>query len=525
MSTHARGIWLRLAVLIALFIGAFAGWGQAAPARAHAPGAPVRGGTLRVALPVDAGTLDPRLAQDTSAWAIDSLVFDGLVSITNSLKPVPDLATSWKQLNATTWVFTLRKGVKYSNGEPFSAQDVVYTYTSLLNPKFGAPEVQLYTPIKSVVALNPYSVQFNLKYPYAPLLSYLYLGIVPTSAAHDANFALHPIGTGPYVLHAWQRNDKIDLTRNSSYYGTQPYLNEIVFYVMPDNTAQVTALKSHSLDLITSPLPPQDVVSLRSDHSVNIQQEVGDGILYLPLNLRDPILSDLHVRQALSLIVDRRAIAQQFFRSIDRASMTSLIPGTWAYNPSFAVPAADPQQAERILAQDGWKKDSQGILARNGKELSLTLSTYNDPNRVEILTYLQNALQQVAIKANVVQSDWPTFLGNIEAHRFQIGIIGALELVDPDRGMYQQFTTGGVQNWVGYSNPAVDRLLLQARQVSDQAKRRALYVSAWKLVNHDLPWIMLTIQGWVAITQSYVHGYVTNRTGSMQPLEQVWISR
>jgi peptide/nickel transport system substrate-binding protein len=500
--------------------------GGAGPAVAHAGHArgPVRGGTLRVALPVDAGTLDPRLAQDTSAWAVDSLIFNGLVSITNSLTPVPDLATSWKQVNAKTWVFYLRKGVKFSNGHSFTASDVVYTYKSLINPQFGSPSAQLYTPIQSVVAVNPYTVKFSLKFPYAPLLSYLYMGIVPATAASDRTFATHPIGTGPYVLHSWQRNNKIDLTPNATYFSTQPYLNEIIFYVMPDNTAQVTALKSRSLDLITSPLPPQDVVSLRRDKSVHVQEETGDGILYLPLNLRDPILGDIKVRQALNLLVDRRAIADQFFRGIDKASTTSLLPGTWAYDTSLQPPAANPQEAERLLAQDGWRKDTHGVLAKGGHQLSLTLSTYNDPNRVEILTYLQNVFQQVGIKANVTQSDWPTFLGNVEAHRFQIAIIGALALFDPDRGMYQQLTTGGASNWSGYSNPTVDHLLLQARQVNARGERKRLYVAAWRVINHDLPWIVLTTQGWVAVTQSYVQGYETNRTGSMQPLEHVWLS-
>jgi peptide/nickel transport system substrate-binding protein len=522
MSGLSRGI--RIAGAGALLVGVLAGMGPGQSVSAYTSAAPVRGGTLRVALPVDAGTLDPRLYQDTSAFAVDTLLFDGLVSIDNSLTPVPDLATSWKPVNGKTWVFHLRHGVKFSNGAALTAKDVVYTYTTLINPKFNSPQIQLYTPIKSVVAVDPYTVQFNLKYPYAPLLSYLSMGIVPANAATYKNFATQPIGTGPYVLKAWQRNNKIELTRNTKYYGTAPYLDQIVFYVMPDNTAQVTALKTHSLDLITSPLPPQDVVSLRQDHNVNIQQETGDGILYLPLNMKDPILGDLKVRQALNLLVDRRAIAEQFFHSIDQASVTSLLPGTWSYDASIKVPAANPQQAARILAQDGWKKDGNGILAKKGKELSLTLSTYNDPNRVEILTYLQNVLQQAGIKANVVQSDWPTFLGNIQAHHFQIGIIGALNLYDPDRGMYPGFITNGTNNWSAYSNPKVDRLLQQARQESDRAKRKAMYVQTWKILNYDLPWIMLTTQGWVAITQKNVQGYQTNRTGSMQPLEKVWLS-
>jgi peptide/nickel transport system substrate-binding protein len=498
--------------------------GRTSAASARASAKPVYGGTLRVSLPVDAGTLDPRLSQDTSALAVDSLVFNGLDYITNSLLPVPDLAVKWKALNSKTWLFYLRHGVTFSNGHPFTSSDVVYTYQSILNPSFHAPYAQHYTPIAKVIARGKYEVQFNLKYPYAPLLSYLDMGIVPTTAAHDPNFATKPIGTGPFLLKQWERNDKIEMVRNPHYFGMKPYLNGITFYPIPDNTAVVNGLKSHSLDLITSPLPPQDVVSLRHDGAFRVEEEIGDGITYLNLNLRDPVLSDLKVRQALNLLVDRHAIADKFFRGIDKPAVTDLIPGTWAYDNSFKVPAYSPAKAQQILASDGWKKGSSGILAKNGRELAVTLSSYNDPVRVEIITYLQNVFQQVGIKASIFQSDWPTFIGRVEAHNYSVALIGWLALVDPDAGMFEQFTTNGGTNWNGYSNPTVDHLLLQARQVSSQEVRKQLYARAWKIILHDVPWIVMTAQGWVVAMQKNVQGFHITRTNSMRPLAGVWLS-
>jgi peptide/nickel transport system substrate-binding protein len=401
---------------------------------------------------------------------------------------------------------------------------VVYTYQTILNPSFHAPNAQHYTPITRIIPRGKYEVQFDLKYPYAPLLSYLTMGIVPTTAAHDPNFATNPIGTGPFMLKLWERNNKIELVRNPHYFGPKPYLNGITFYPIPDNTAVVNGLKSHSLDLITSPLPPQDVVSLKQDKAFKVVEEIGDGITYLNLNLRDPILSDLHVRQALNLLVDRNAIANQFFRRVDKPAVTDLIPGTWAYDTSLKVPAYDPTKAQQILAADGWKKDSSGILAKNGRELTVTLSSYNDPVRIEIITYLQNVFQQAGIKATIFQSDWPTFIGKVMAHTFSVALIGWLALVDPDAGMYEQFTSNGGTNWNGYSNPTVDRLLLQARQASSQKTRKQLYAQAWKMILHDIPWIVMTAQGWVVAMQKNVQGFQTNRTNSMRPLASVWLS-
>ena len=498
--------------------------GADSPAIHRAGTTPVYGGTLRVSLPVDAGTLDPRLSQDTSALAVDTLVFNGLDYITNSLQPVPDLAVRWKALNSKTWLFDLRQGVTFSDGHPFTSSDVVYTYKSILNPSFHAPAAQNYAPIANVVPRGKYAVEFDLKYPYAPLLSYLNMGIVPSTAAHDPSFATNPVGTGPFVLKNWERNNKIELVRNPRYFGPKPYLDGITFFPIPDNTAVVNGLKAHSLDLITSPLPPQDVVSLKSSNEFKVVEETGDGITYLNLNLRDPVLSDRNVRQALNLLVDRNAIANQFFRGIDTPAVTDLIPGTWAYDTSLKVPAYDPAKAAQILASDGWQKDSSGILAKGGRELAVTLSSYNDPVRIEIITYLQNVFQQVGIKATIFQSDWPTFIGKVQVHNYSVALIGWLALVDPDTGMFEQFTTNGGFNWNGYSNPTVDQLLLQARQASSAAVRKQLYVRAWNLILHDVPWIVMTAQGWVVAMQTNVQGFQTNRTNSMRPLASVWLS-
>ncbi len=495
-----------------------------APSSAAASSKPVYGGTFRVALPVDAGTLDPRLSQDTSATAVDSLIFNGLVAINNNLQAVPGLATRWKQVNPTTWDFYLRKGVEFSNGQPFTSQDVVYTFDTILNPKFNAPHAQLYAAIKSVVPIGKYEVQFNLSEPYAPLLSYLNMGIVPHGAGANADFATNPVGTGPYELKSWQRNNQITLVRNPHFYGSRPYLSQIDFVVMPDNTSQVNALKAGTLNMITSPLPPQDVITLEHDSSVNVQKETGLGIIYLNLNLKDPILKDLKVRQALDLLTNRKAITQQIYKGIDTPAATTLIPGTWAYDSSIQAPAFNVAQAKKLLAEDGWTKNSQGVLQKNGKTLSLTLSTYNDPNRVEILTYLQNVFSQVGIKANVVQQDWPTFIAGVMAGHFQVALIGWLGLVDPDKAMYEQFTTKGGFNWEGYSNSTVDSLLQQARTATTIAQRKTDYDQASKIVLHDLPYIVIADQGWVVITGKNVHGLQINRTGSFRDLASVWMS-
>lgn len=480
-------------------------------------------GTLNTALPVDPGTLDPRLIQNTSTQVIDSLLFDGLVRITNSLKPAPGLATSWKQLSPTKWIFHLRQGVKFQNGAPFTSADVVYTYSTLLQPSFKAPQLSLYAPIKRVVPEGKYAVEFLLKQPYAPLLSYLNLGIVPTGA-NAKTFGLHPIGTGPYKLSSWQVNNQVVLTANPHYWGGAPHIQKIVFKIIPDNTTQVLGLESGSLNLITSPLPYSYVAQLSRNPRYKVEKEIGLGTIYLNLNLRNPALANLKVREAIQYALNRKAVTQHIYFGVDSPASTQLLPGTWDWNPSIQAPPPNLAKAKALLASAGYRKGPGGYLEKGGKVLSINLSTYNDPTRVQILEYLQESLAQIGVKASVTQLEWPSFISNVMAGKYQVALIGWLDLTDPDKAFYQEFVGGQPNNWEHYNNPTVNRLLNEAQRVSAIAKRKALYGEAARIILNQLPYIEIADQGYVVMMSPTVHGFQMNKTGSLRSLATAWLS-
>jgi peptide/nickel transport system substrate-binding protein len=484
---------------------------------------PVYGGTLNTALPVDPGTLDPRLETNTSTEAIDSLIFDGLVQIPNSLKPVPDLATSWKEISPTEWVFQLRHGVVFSNGQPFTSADVVYTYTSLLNPALKSPLIEDYEPIKQVVAEGPYTVKFLLTMPYSPLLSYLTLGIVPHIAGKNKNFSTEPVGTGPYMLKSWQVNNQVTIVTNPHYYGKKPYIPTIVFKIIPDSTTQVLGLEAGSLNFLTSPLPYNYIPQIEKNHNYVVEKTVGVGTTYLNLNLKAPFLSDLKVREALQYATNKQAIVDHLYYGIDTPASTMLIPGTWDWDASLQAPPPSMAKAEALLASDGWKKGPGGYLEKDGKTLTLTLSTYNDPTREQVVEYLQEVYSQLGIKVTTQVNEWPTFLANVLAGKYSVALIGWLDLVDPDDAFYRQFTTGGTDNWDGFSNATVNKLLNEARTESSISQRKALYVAASRIILAEVPWIIISDQAYVVMMSKTVHGYVIDRTGSLYTLADAWI--
>ena len=202
--------------------------------------APKTGLPIRVGTDVDASSLDPRLMRDTTSYRVVDLLFDGLVRLDRNLVPVPGLAVSWENPEPTRWVFHLREEARFHDGRPFVAEDVVHTLETILDPAFGAPLRSLYEPIERVVAIDDHTVEIGLDGPYAPLLSYLDVGIVPRDAEGAAS---GPIGTGPYRLLRWDRGSRIVLEANREYWGGAPAHDAIEIVVVPDNTARAQPSK------------------------------------------------------------------------------------------------------------------------------------------------------------------------------------------------------------------------------------------------------------------------------------------
>ncbi|MEA2523167.1 MAG: peptide/nickel transport system substrate-binding protein [Thermomicrobiales bacterium] len=484
--------------------------------RAHAQSS----GVLRAGLDVDAGTGDPRLTNDTSGFRLMDLVFDGLVVLDSTLVPQPALATSWDNPDPTTWVFHLRQGVKFHDGTDLTADDVVYTFETILDENFAAPFRALYAPITSVTATDPQTVQFKLKEPYAPFLSYMDMAIVPKHVAEDASkdFANNPVGTGAFKFVSWERNSKIELTANADYWNGAPKLSGVQLFIIPDNTVRATALETGDLDLIHSPLSPQDVAHLKEVDGVTVSEQTALGYTYLNFNTKDPILSDVNVRRALAHLVDKNTISQDIYESMDIPGKSPLVPGTWWY-ADVADQAYDPAAAAKLLTDAGWAKNADGVYEKDGQKLTIVLKTHSeDPNRIQILEFLQNVFKENGVDASVETTEWPTYIAAVQQHDYQIALIGWLRLIDPDYAMYAQFRCDGGLNWGGYCDPKLDDLLAQGRANADQTQRAELYQQVATTVVDQVYYDVLLYQGYIVATRDNVTGFVPNPSGSWKSL-------
>lgn len=456
-------------------------------------------GIVRIGTDVDAQTLDPRLMRDTTGFRVVNLVYSGLVQLDAGLKPQPDLATAWTNPDPLTWRFTLRGDAKFHDGKPVTAADVVYTFETLLDPKLNARFRSLYTPIDSIAAEGDTTVVIKLKEPYAPLLSYLDVGIVPKHLGEaNADLQNAPVGSGPFKFARWNKGSRISLTANEAYFGGKPAVNGIDFVVVPDNTARAQAFEAGNLELIQSPLSPRDVKRLAADTRFANALSSGIAITYLNFNTASPLLADPKLRNALAMLVDQPTIVNQIYEGTDQAATSMLLSASWAYSADIKQPGFDPAGAKRALEALGWRDSNRdGILDKDGRKLSVTLSTHSeDPNRIQTIEYMQNVLRQNGIEANVKISDWPSFSGGVQKGEHEIALLGWTLLVDPDRLMYAQLHSKGGLNWGKYANARVDQALDAGRAALTQDARATAYRDAARVLAEEVPYYVLSYQGY-----------------------------
>ena len=504
-----------LTVLTAVLVGVI----PLVPAGA-APG----GSVLRIGLDVDAGTLDPRLANDTTARRVGEQIFDGLVEIDPQLRVQPALAESWTEVSPTVWVFRLRRNVRFHDGSPLTAADVVFTYQTILDPAFRAPFRGLYTPISKIEGIeNDTAVRITLAAPYAPLFKYLDMGIVSKRAVEQmgADYAQRPVGTGAFRFVSWQRNSRITLEANAGYWKGTPKASQVVFNIIPDNTTRAAAIESGDVDLIHSPLSPQDVGRLKGNGRLTVTEMTGLGITYLNMNTADPLMRDVRVRRAIASLIPQQTIVRQIYRSMDVPASSILLPA-WAgvFTDEITQPGHDIARAKALLAEAGWTdSNNDGVLDRGGQRLSLVVRTHSeDPNRIQVVELLISILRSSGVDARAEITEFPALVQALVAGNYQVALLGWLNLIDPDRGMYNQFHSKGSSNWEKYTNPRVDALLDEGRQKSNPTERARIYRDAARIVAQDLPYYVLTYQGYIVVQSKRVTGFRPNPTGNFRAI-------
>ena len=466
--------------------------------------------------------LDPRIGTDAQSQRIDGILFDGLVSRDEHFQFTPALAERWEQPNPLTLIFHLRAGIRFHDGRTLTARDVKWTIESMLDSKRPggviSPKATAYAAIESIEAIDDNTVVFHLKRADNFLMTNLStgaIGIVPVGSGRE--FWQHPVGTGPFRFVSQQIDQDVVVERNLLSWSVVPKLERVRFAVVPDAITESLELQKGSGDVAVNSLPMDALAALATRPDLAIDQTHGTEIQYLGFNLRDPLLKDVRVRQAIAFAIDRNLIIQALQHGHAQIA-SSLLPGShWAYCDDGPHYDYNPQRSIQVLDEAGFKPGKDGI------RLHLTMKTSNVEETRLLAAVMQQQLAKVGIGLDLRSYETATFYSDVRRGAFQIYSlrwIGGNE--QPDIFSYA-FSTANFSpaggNRSHYSNSKLDALLDDAAQSGDTTHRRADYVEAQRILAQDLPAFNLWYRDTIIVHNRRLSQVVPTPSGSYTFLE------
>lgn len=461
-------------------------------------------GVITVAVLSSPNNLDPRIGSDETSQRVHQLVFDYLLALDDQLRPTGGLASHWDQPDPVTYLVYLRKGVRFHDGHELTADDVVHTFSSFIDPNFISPRKGAYRMLDRVEAVDPYTVRFTLKEPFGSFPIQLVMPVVPNGAGPELRE--RPIGTGPYKFVSFAVDDHVTLEAFPDYYKGAPSNAGVVLKVIPDEIMRALELRKGTVDIVVNDLSPDVVHQLAEEKAVNIAEAPGTDYAYVGINMRDPILRDRRVRHALGYAIDRQAIVDHLRRGLAEPAVGVLPPASWAFEADVFQFTHDPARAVALLEEAGYRDpDGDGPLPR--LHLSLKVST-NEFIRLQAAV-IQQDLKRVGIDLDVRSYEFATLYTDVLKGNFQLYTLQWVGVSDPDmlRRVFhsQQMPPTGFNRGF-YENPDVDRLIDAAMAAESEEERRQLYGDAQRVVAEDAPYISLWYKTNIAVSRTNIEG-------------------
>jgi peptide/nickel transport system substrate-binding protein len=449
---------------------------------------------------------DPRIGTDEYSQRVHQLVYSRLLTVDDKLKVVPGLDALAARLDnpdPLTYIVRLRSGVKFHDGHELTSKDVVYTFSGFLDPNFVSARKGAYETLKSVTALDDYTVEFTLKEPFGSFPTQLVMPVVPDGAGNS--LSSFPIGTGPYRFVRYLLDEQVELTAFEGYWDGLPQNAGVVLRIIPDETMRGLELRKGTADLTVNDVSPDIAYQLQKDH-LNIVQGQGVDYMYIGVNLRDAILKNKRVRQAIAHAVDREAIVKYLRRDLAQPAVGVLSPVAWAFEPHVPEFPHDVERAKQLLDEAGYPDpDGDGPQPR----LRLSLKTSTDEFYRLQATVIQQDLRLAGIDVDIRSYEFATFYADVLSGNVQLYTLQWVGVTDPDmlRRLYhskQAPPVGFNRNY--YSNPQVDRLIDLASTAETDEDRRKYYSDVQKIVADDVPAVSLWYKTNIAVTRPNISG-------------------
>ncbi|MBZ5533859.1 MAG: ABC transporter substrate-binding protein [Acidobacteriia bacterium] len=470
--------------------------------------------------------LDPRVGTDAYSERIAGLIFDSLVRKDDHFVLRPWVAEKWETPDPQTYVFHLRKGIHFHDGRALTSRDVKWTLDSLLNKTVVSLRAAAYRHVSAVEAPDDATLIIRLSEPDATLLWSLSdgaFGIVPYGSGKEVTSK--PVGSGPFRFVSQEPDREVILERNDTYWATPAKVARVRFAVVLDTTTRALELRKGSADLTPPNSLTADLVNtLRRERNLAVVREPGTGLVYLAFNLRDPILKDVRVRQALAYAIDRDIILQALFGGYGRLADSVLPPQHWAYSSDVAHYPRSPEKANALLDAAGFPHGPDGV------RFHLTMKTSTEETTRILAAVLQQQLREVGIALDIRSFEFGTFYSDITKGSFQLYSLRWVGGSNQDPDIFEYvFYSGSFPpkraNRGYYSNPQVDQLIDEGRKTVDQARRKQIYHDVQQILARELPYIDFWYMDNVMVHSTRVRNVHPQPSGNYDFLTEVEWSR
>ncbi len=497
---------------------------------------PVNGDALVSGMIGEPVNLIPALSSDATSHEVAGQFFVSLLKYDKDLQIVPWAAESYEVLEGGQYLrFTLRKGIVWEDGVELTTDDVEFTYKMMIDPKTPTAYGGDFRAIASFTKLDRYNFEVRYATPFARALDSWGQEIMPKHIMENEDLrttalARKPIGCGPYRLKEWQPGARLTLTANPTFFEGRPYIDRVIYRIIPDMTTMFLELIAGKLDVMSSLTPLQYLTKGKSDsftEQYSTFRTLAGTYTYMGYNLQHPFFTDVRVRRAIAHTLDKKVIIRGALIGQGESTIGPYRPDTWAYNTGIEDYPRDLQKAEALLAEAGWQKDANGVLMKDGKPFAFTLLV-NQGNEVRLKTavIIQAQLKALGMEVRIRTLEWAAFLKQVsKERRFDAVILAWTIPQNPDAYdlWHSSATEPGRLNFIGFANKEVDAILEEARSTLDQDKRKPLYDRFQEILHAEQPYTFLYVPYSIAAVQKRIHGIEPARAGIFYNTNRWWV--
>jgi peptide/nickel transport system substrate-binding protein len=480
--------------------------------------------------------LIPYLSSDSASSEVAGNFYVGMLKYDKDLNVVPHAAETFEILDDGRLLrFTIKQGIFWEDGVELTADDVEFLYTKMIDPKTPTVYSGDYQMIKEFRKTGRYSFEVAYEKPFPRSLSTWMAGIWPKHALEGQDLRAtalirKPISCGPYILREWTPGAKLLLESNPDYFEGQPYIDRLLYRIIPDVTTMFLELLAGKLDFMGSLTGLQYRNQAKEDNFVNqynTYRTLASAYVYMGYNLKSPLFSDVRVRRALAHALNKRDIIKGALHGQGEPTIGPYKPDAWAYNHEIQDYPHDPAKALELLAEAGWTKAEDGVL-RNaaGLPFAFTLLTnQGNEQRIKTAVIIQSQLAAMGIEVKIRTVEWAAFLKQfVTPGHFDAIILGWTLPHDPDGyDVWHSSRRDGGLNFIGYADDEADACLEKARATLDQETRKKLYDRFQEILHRDQPYCFLYVPYQLTAVQKRFHGIEPAPAGITYNSYQWWV--